>query len=152
MSIEIFAAPDAANGFVLSSHDAARLEILAFGEAPHLQKLILDKLDQSELVSGDRLAPDIATIGSVLLYRIGSGDAERRTLALPDVSCSNGQFISILTPVGLSLLGCRAGSRIEVIVHDGSVLSLQLLKVEFQPETEARIRSRLIPDSDVRRI
>tara|TARA_R110000824_G_scaffold155226_1_gene327546 strand:+ start:99819 stop:100277 length:459 start_codon:yes stop_codon:yes gene_type:complete len=151
MNTKTRAATDAACDLVLSSNDAARLEILAYEESTILRKLILDKLEKSELVSSDRLTPDIATIGSVLLYRIGAGKTERRTLSLPEVSYTNGQFINILTPIGIALLGRRAGSCFAVSVHDGSALKVQLLKVEFQPEAEARMRSRFLSETRLER-
>src|SRR3546814_13001022 len=68
---------------------------------------------------------NVATIGSVVRYRIGDGPVERRALSLPEASRPNGQFINILTPVGLALLGRRAGATFAVALPDGGQLGHQ---------------------------
>jgi regulator of nucleoside diphosphate kinase len=131
----------APNGIVMSSTDFARLEIIAYEENSALRASILNKLAASVVVSGNDMPPNVATIGSVVSYRIGHGAFERRTLSLPDVSHPNGQFISIVTPVGLALLGQRAGDRFRAALPDGGELVIELADVEFQPEAEVRRRS-----------
>ncbi|MES1990947.1 MAG: GreA/GreB family elongation factor [Pseudomonadota bacterium] len=141
------AASAAARGPVLSAHDAARLELMSIDAASDLRSQIVAKLTHARLASGNDIDDDIATIGSVLRYQIGDGPIQRRTLSLPDVSHPNGQFINLLTPVGLALLGCRAGEQITAPLVDGGVLHLTLHEVEFQPEAEVRRRSMLRPDA-----
>ncbi|MDO8287718.1 MAG: GreA/GreB family elongation factor [Parvibaculum sp.] len=142
------AARAAAKGLVLSAHDAARLETMALEAGGDLRQQISAKLDNALFINGNDIADDIATIGSVLRYQIGDGAIQRRTLSLPDVSHPNGQFINLLTPVGLALLGCRAGDKLTAPLVDGGALELHLLDVEFQPEAEVRRRSSLRPDDD----
>lgn len=141
------AAHAAACGFVLSANDAARLELMALEETGDLRAQIFAKLAGARFVSGNDIDDDVATIGSVLRYQIGDGPIQRRTLALPEVSHPNGQFINLLTPVGLALLGCRAGACVTVALADGGTLQAHLHEVEFQPEAEVRRRSALRPDA-----
>ncbi|MGV8996031.1 MAG: GreA/GreB family elongation factor [Parvibaculaceae bacterium] len=133
-------------GPVLSAHDAARLELMSLDVASELRSQIVTKLTNALLTSGNDIDDDVATIGSVLRYQIADGPIQRRTLSLPDVSHPNGQFINLLTPVGLALLGSRAGAEMDVPLVDGGTLHLTLHEVEFQPEAEARLRSVLRPD------
>ena len=52
--------------YVLSAHDAARLETMALEAGNDLRKQISTKLDNAFLTSGNDIADDIVTIGSVL--------------------------------------------------------------------------------------
>lgn len=131
----------APNGIVMSSTDFARLEIIAYEETGTLRASILCKLAAGKVVNGNEMPVNVATIGSVVRYRIGDGVFERRTLSLPEISRPNGQFINILTPVGLALLGRSAGDTFPVALPDGGELSIELADVEFQPEAEVRRRS-----------
>lgn len=130
----------------LSANDAARLDIMAYEETGATRTQILAKLADARLVSGQDIGADIATIGSIVHYRIGESRLERRTLSLPHVTHPTGQFLNVLTPVGLALLGCRAGSNLSVPLADGDTLQVYLHAVEFQPESEVRRRSTLMSD------
>ncbi len=133
---------------ILSANDFARLEIMLCEERGATRERIRAKLDAASVVSGHAIAHDIATIGSVLRYRIGDGPIQRRTLSLPDVSHPNGQFINVLTPVGIGLLGRSEGTCCSVVLPDGGTIMLELLDVEFQPEAEVRRRSTWVPDDN----
>jgi regulator of nucleoside diphosphate kinase len=147
MSEAKIGASPAPNSIVMSSTDFARLEVMACEEAGAIRARLLSKLELGKIISGDAMPANVATIGSVLRYRIGDGPLERRTLALPEVSRPNGQFINVLTPVGLALLGRLAGETFDVPLADGGSLTISLAAVEFQPEAEARRRS-TPPDGD----
>lgn len=140
------AASTATHGITLSANDAARLDIMAYEETGALRVQILAKLADATLTSGNDIAADVATIGSVVHYQIGQSRVERRTLSLPDVTHPTGQFLNVLTPVGLALLGYPSGSELSVPLADGEALQVYLLAVEFQPEAEARRRSILMSD------
>lgn len=140
-------APHAPNTIVMSSTDFARLEIMAYEETGPMRDRLLSKLAAGNVINGDEMPVDVATIGSVVHYSIDGNKVERRTLALPELARPTGQFISVVTPVGLSLLGRRAGETFEVAIADGGSLAITLAAVEFQPEAEARRRSSS-PDDD----
>lgn len=148
MSGTNLAAHSVATEPILSANDFARLEIMLSEERSSLRECIRAKLDAATVVSGHIIAHDVATIGSVLRYRIGDGPIQRRTLSLPDVSHPNGQFISLMTPVGMTLLGSREGTHHTVTLPDGGTITLELLDVEFQPEAEVRRRSTWTPDDN----
>tara|TARA_R110000868_G_scaffold877_18_gene6665 strand:- start:2914 stop:3375 length:462 start_codon:yes stop_codon:yes gene_type:complete len=142
------AAHSAATEPILSANDFARLEILLCEERGATRDRIRSKLDVATVISGHAIAHDVATIGSILRYRIGDGPVQRRTLSLPDVSHPNGQFINLLTPVGMALLGSSEGTCQQVALPDGGSVMLELLDVEFQPEAEVRRRSTWVPDDN----
>ncbi|MDO8421299.1 MAG: GreA/GreB family elongation factor [Parvibaculum sp.] len=148
MSATNRAAHRAATEPILSANDFARLEIMLCEERGATRDRIRAKIDAATVVSGHAIAHDIATIGSILRYRIGDGPIQRRTLALPDASHPNGQFISLMTPVGMALLGNREGACLSVTLPDGGTIMLELLDVEFQPEAEVRRRSTWVPDDN----
>jgi len=139
----------ALDDIVMTSADFARLEIIAYEETDALRANILAKLAIGKVIGGAEMPTNVATIGSVVRYRIGDGPVERRALSLPEASRPNGQFINILTPVGLALLGRRAGETFATALPDGGELSITLVDVEFQPEAEVRRRSQSYrPDDD----
>lgn len=133
---------------VLTSTDFARLEIFAFDETGPMRKALIAKLAEGRIVSGDKIPASVATIGSVLRYRVGGGVVERRTLTLPANAKPNGQFVSVVAPVGLALLGRKAGETVVLDLPGGSRLSVELIEVEFQPEAEVRRRSYPTPRDD----
>lgn len=137
-----------ATATLLVSSDFARLEIIGFQESGPTRQAILAKLALAHIKDSAQMPPDVATIGSVVRYSIADGAVERRTLSLPENSRPTGQFISVLTPVGLALLGRRAGEKFNVELADGGSLKINLVAVEFQPEAEARKRTIEPPHDD----
>jgi regulator of nucleoside diphosphate kinase len=61
----------------------------------------------------------VVTLDTFVTYRIGGEDTlERRMLIHPDDRMWPPAELSVLTPVGLSLLGLRAGDRMPLIGSD----------------------------------
>jgi regulator of nucleoside diphosphate kinase len=147
-SARIFSLADRRRAPLLTSADFARLEIFAFDASGAMRKALLTKLAEARIAGGERIPETIATIGSVLLYRIDGGGVERRTLALPANATPTGQFVSVVTPMGIALVGRIAGETLEAEQPDGGRLTVELIAVEFQPEAEVRRRSMPRPHDD----
>lgn len=132
---------------LLTWPDCVRLEFIASGESGHTRKRLLEKLTRKKIVANHQMPRSIATMGSMLRYRIGDGPWQRRILSFPDAAPPSGQFLNVVTPIGLALLGRKEGEILDVELPDGRCVTVELDEVSFQPEAEAR-KSLLPLDGD----
>lgn len=89
------------------------------------------ELDRASSVSTAEVTPDLVTMNSRVICESREGDQVELTLVYPwDHDPSTGR-ISVLTPLGLSLLGCHVGA-----VVTGSPLTqpLTVTSIDYQPE------------------
>ncbi|EIM26790.1 GreA/GreB family elongation factor [Microvirga lotononidis] len=78
------------------------------------------ELDRATLHAPDQLPDDVVTLDRFVTYRLADGGrVERRALILSEDGMWPHAEVSVLTPVGLSLLGLRPGDRMPVIGSDG---------------------------------
>ncbi len=144
--------PQTASRPVLTSSDYARLEAATFEDLDltnPMRTRVRAKLVEAKVVPGVAVAETVATLGSIVRYRIEGRMPERRMLQLQRGPAPNGQYLSVLTPIGLALLGHSAGDIVEAVLFDGARLTLELIAIDFQPEADIRRRmARTAPDSD----
>ncbi|GGB80009.1 nucleoside diphosphate kinase regulator [Henriciella pelagia] len=80
---------------------------------PAVAEELLGELDRARIVDDAKLKPYTARIGSTLHYSTDTGDERNVTLVLPkDADISKG-YVSILTPIGVALLGLAPGQSID---------------------------------------
>ena len=93
-----------------------------------------DLLAASDLVASTAVAPDVVTMYSQVLLS-GPEDVVpyKLTLCYPDDAEPAQGFVSVLSPVGLSLLGLRVGSTARWQTPRGAA-SATVLAILFQPE------------------
>jgi regulator of nucleoside diphosphate kinase len=115
----------------------------AMAGAPVLAEFLSQEIDRARLVPSDGISPDVVTLGSSVRFRERSSGATRSVrLVLPsEANIANGR-LSILTPVGIALIGLSAGQEMEWETRDGRTLGLTLLDVAHQPEAETYGRAR----------
>jgi regulator of nucleoside diphosphate kinase len=125
---------------VLTDLDHIRLTKLAEarGSAPlattvlePLQSLLID----AHLVPSREIGSDIVTVNSQLRVRL-PGDTEPSQIALcypNDAELAKG-FVSVLSPMGLALLGLSAGQTAQWHSPSGQPISARVEAVVFQPE------------------
>jgi regulator of nucleoside diphosphate kinase len=92
---------------------------------------LADVLMNARMVPHDHLPGDRVAMNSRVEYR-EEPDGERRTIALvhpKEADPSDGR-ISVLSPVGRSLLGRRAGSVASITVPSGRALTIRVLEIE----------------------
>lgn len=127
------AAPDSAR--VLTELDHARLtRLLSLQPAPHegLQAV----LDEGELVDPREVAPDVVTMNSRVCLA-GEGDdpaGQELTLTYPLQSRPSDAQVSVLSPVGASLLGARVGQTVCWRQPDGASRTARIVALAYQPE------------------
>ncbi len=92
-------------------------------------------IDNADLVRPEEVPADTVTMYSqVMLVDSATGVHSKLTLCYPyDAEPAKG-FISILSPIGISLIGLRVGALARWHGPDGNAASAQLLSILFQPE------------------
>jgi regulator of nucleoside diphosphate kinase len=110
-----------------------RLESLASSmmrRSPTLAERMMEELARAKLVAPEKLRSDIVTIGSAVTYRDLTSDRIRTVvLCYPEDEDIDQNRISVLTPVGVALLGLSAGATIPWLTRDGETRTLEVLTV-----------------------
>jgi regulator of nucleoside diphosphate kinase len=105
------------------THDHQRLMLTAqeLAEQAHpLAAPLLQELRRAAVRKPDEFPDDIVTLDTFVTYRLTSdGPLEKRALIHPDDRMWPPAEVSILTPVGLTLLGLRVGDRMPLLGADG---------------------------------
>ena len=92
-------------------------------------------LDGADLVASRAIAPDVVTMYSqVELADQASGRKYRLTVCYPTDAEPASGFVSVLSPVGASLIGRRVGSIARWRMPNGDEGAAEVLAVVFQPE------------------
>ena len=125
---------------VLTDLDHVRLTKLAEarGSAPlpgPVLEPLQDLLTDAHVVPSREVAKDIVTVYSQLLVRLpGNTEASQIALCYPtDAELAKG-FVSVLSPMGLALLGLSVGQTAQWRGPNGQPISALVGAVVFQPE------------------
>ena len=93
-------------------------------------------LGEADVVHWRQLPPDIVTMDSrILLKDLQTGVQKELTLCYPADADAGAGCVSVLSPVGWSLLGQRAGATVFWPTPSGGKLSAEILDILFQPES-----------------
>jgi regulator of nucleoside diphosphate kinase len=88
------------------------------------------ELDRARVVADGRIAANVIRMGSTAHFTSDLGNARRVTLVFPgDADIEEGK-VSILTPIGVALLGLSEGQSIDWTTRDGTVHRLTVQSVE----------------------
>ena len=92
-------------------------------------------LDDADLVPSQSIRPDVVTMYSqVLVVDVATRRSRRLTLCYPADAEPDAGFVSVLSPVGASLLGRRVGSVAMWCSPSGGVIASEVAAICFQPE------------------
>lgn len=117
---------------VISANDHSRLSRLAEGLAERLPDVageLLAEVERARVVASDELTSDTVRMGSEVEFRAEKGEARRVTLVWPDEADIALNRISILTPIGVALIGLRAGQSMSWVTRDGRRRTLTVTHV-----------------------
>ena len=107
----------------------------AAGGAPEHARDLAELIDAAEQVRPQEIAPDVVTMLSKLRVADPATRAERSiTLCYPPEADAAQGMISVLSPLGTSLLGLRVGEVARWRGIDGKTAELVVRAIEFQPE------------------
>ncbi len=123
----------------LTELDHARLARLVRGPgetaASHADGTMDGVLDAAELVSSHKVPPDVVTMYSTAeLADLATGRRSCLTVCYPPDAEPAVGFVSVLSPVGASLIGRRVGSIARWRTPFGDTGAARVVALLFQPE------------------
>ena len=96
---------------------------------------ITEVIDNADLVRSQEVPANVVTMYSkVLVADVHSGEQRTLTLCYPADTDPAAGFISVLSPVGASLLGLPVGAIASWTAPDGTRVAAQVQDILFQPE------------------
>lgn len=116
----------------LTKLDHGRLFKLNGGHPP---EPLTDVLDSAEIIDSAKVRPDVVTLYSQVLVTHDDGEQRKLTLCYPEDAEPTAGFISVLSPVGLALLGRCVGAQVSWTMPSGKQRLLTIDAVLFQPES-----------------
>lgn len=124
---------------VISATEIAHIEALADGAMqrnPALADRLLDEIERARVVESEKMPVDVVTIGSTVTYRDETTGQEKAvTLVYPEDADISRQQISIMTPIGVALLGLSEGAAFYWDTRGDQRRTLTVVSVE-QPHTK----------------
>lgn len=117
----------------LSESDHAKL--YALGEAgldrnADLAEILLTELDRARVVADDKLPEGIVRMGSRVRYETDGGGEHLVTLVYPVDADIEQSRVSVMTPIGVALIGLKAGQSITWRDRAGKRNKLTIVSVE----------------------
>lgn len=98
---------------------------------------VLSVLEDADLVPSRAVPPDVITMNSRLLVRDdATGERRALTLCYPDDADAPAGRISVLSPMGASLLGLTVGATARWRGSSGRPSAVRVLALTFQPEAQ----------------
>jgi len=119
--------------------DSERLWRLAesfAGRNPAVAEELLAELERAKVIDDGRIAADVVRMGSSLRFTSDLGEDRNVTLVFPGEADIVEGKVSILTPIGVALIGLSAGQSIDWTARDGRTHRLTVESVEA-PATQA---------------
>ncbi len=132
------------SSIVVTQFDFDRLEKLVYRlrtreQQPRLAEALEDELENAEIVDPHQMPADVVTMNSEALVRDLSTDAvEKIRVVFPGAAAPAKGAISVLAPLGLALLGTRAGDEVNWDVPGGGKRQLRVENITYQPEASGR--------------
>jgi regulator of nucleoside diphosphate kinase len=98
---------------------------------PEAAKLLMEETDRADLVPAARMPHDVVALGSTIVFTDEATGVTRRVqLVLPPEADIGQGRVSILSLVGVGLIGLRAGQSIDWPMQDGRLRRLSVQRVE----------------------
>ncbi len=135
---------------IINDLDAERIDILleqpAYAGLPIADALNAE-LDRAQMCSPEEMPHDVVTMNSRVKFRnLSDGEVRVRTLVYPAKMTDSNTQLSVMAPVGAALLGLRVGDSIHWELPGGVATHLEVLELEYQPESCWRLPA-LIPSA-----
>ncbi len=122
---------------VINADELAHIEALAegaFQRNPTLADRLLDELGRAHVVAPAKMPANVVSIGSTVTYRDDANGQERAvTLVYPEDADIARQRVSLMTPIGVALLGLAEGAAFFWDTRDDQRRTLTVIDV-VQPD------------------
>ncbi len=119
---------------VINADDLAHIEALADGAMqrnPALADRLLDELGRARVVPAEKMPESVVTIGSRVTYRDETtGQVKSVMLVYPEAADISRQRVSVMTPIGVALLGLAEGAAFYWDTRDNQRRTLTVIRVE----------------------
>ncbi|QCB47153.1 GreA/GreB family elongation factor [Hydrogenophaga sp. PAMC20947] len=124
---------------VLTELDHARLSKIAGAHPTQLPDAVLEPLQDllidARTVPAREVRSDIVTMYAQMQVRLNGSEAlSKIALCYPDDAEPANGFVSVLSPMGLALLGLRLGQTAQWLGPTGDTMAAQVEAILFQPE------------------
>ncbi len=97
-----------------------------------------EELERATVVAPQEIPPNVVTMNSeVRVVDLDTGQSMRLAVVFPAASAPGAGKVSVLAPLGLALLGVRAGEEIAWEMP-GGVRRLRVEQIVYQPEAAGR--------------
>lgn len=117
----------------LAAETLSRLEGLAEGalrRTPELAERLLGEIGRAKVVSTAKLRPDVVAIGRSVTYRDDLSGLEKTVrLVFPEDADITQGLVSVMTPIGVALIGLATGASMRWETTDGQTRQLTVVKV-----------------------
>lgn len=117
----------------ITSSDLARLRTLAeaaMSRMPDVADWLADELDRARIVRHDRPPSGVVGMGDGVTFRDNAtGQVQTVSLVYPNEADISLKKISVLTPIGVALIGMSAGESISWQTRTGEVRDLTVTEV-----------------------
>ncbi|GKY89869.1 nucleoside diphosphate kinase regulator [Sinisalibacter aestuarii] len=139
-SIQTAAKPTKRNPkIILNAEDLTHLEALADGmmkRYPAVADRLFDEIGRARIVSYSKMPRDVVSMGSTVTYRDESTGQEKSvTLVYPDEADIAKLRVSVMTPIGVALLGLAEGASFYWDTRENQRRMLTVLSVK-QPSLQ----------------
>lgn len=118
---------------VLDADQADQLEALATGamrRTPDLAERLLGEIAQARIVNATRLRADVVALGREVVFRDETTGREHTVvLVLPQDADIAKRRASVMTPIGVALIGLREGASFTWETRDGETRKLTVVRV-----------------------
>jgi regulator of nucleoside diphosphate kinase len=102
---------------------------------PRIAQTIEELLDDADLLPSQAIPPDVVTMRSrALVQDLATSEQYSLTVGYPSDTRPGEGVVSVLSPVGASLLGLRLGTVASWRAPDGKVHAARVMAIHFQPE------------------
>lgn len=119
---------------VINADDLAHIEALAEGAMqrnPALADRLFEEIGRARIVAPEKMPADVVSVGSTVTYRDETTGLEKAvTLVYPEDADIARQRVSVMTPIGVALLGLAEGSVFYWDTRDNQRRMLSVIKVE----------------------
>ncbi len=119
---------------VINEDELAHIEALAEGayqRNPTLADRLLDELGRARIVKAAKMPADVVSIGSSVVYRDETTGQEKTvTLVYPENADISRNQVSVMTPIGVSLLGLSEGAAFYWDTRDDQRRMLTVIRVQ----------------------
>lgn len=116
---------------MVSKQDYDTLVSLASGARSEMANQLEEELSKAVVIANDKLPADVVSIHSkVHVVDLDSGTDSELTLVFPHEADANSLKVSILAPMGMALIGLRAGQAYQCKMPNGKDKHFKVTAVE----------------------